>query len=51
LQERDQDLIPLPLAGEHSADMIARLGFESTDPQTNAVRHDITAIQRETVRA
>jgi hypothetical protein len=51
LQERDQDLIPFLLAGEHAADMVARLGFESTDPQANAVRHDITTIQPKTVRA
>jgi len=51
LQERDQDLIPFLLAGEHAADMISRLGFESTDPQPNAVRHDITTNRRKTVRA
>jgi Epoxide hydrolase N terminus len=32
LQERDQDLIPLRLAGEHPADVVARFGFESADP-------------------
>ncbi len=50
LQERDQDLITFLLAGEHPADVVARLGFEATDPQGDAVRHDITAIQRETIR-
>jgi hypothetical protein len=42
LQERDQDLIPFHLAGEHPADVIARLGFEPSDPQGNTVRHRIT---------
>jgi hypothetical protein len=42
LQERDQDLIPFLLAGEHPADVIAGLGFEPSDPQGNTFRHCIT---------
>jgi hypothetical protein len=42
LQERDQDLIPFHLAGEHPADVIAGLGFEPSDAQGNTVRHRIT---------
>jgi hypothetical protein len=42
LQERDQDLIPFRLAGEHPADVIARLGFEPSEPQGNTARQHIT---------
>jgi len=50
LQERDQDLIPFHLAGQHPADMIARLGFESPDPQGNEARHHITANRQKIAR-
>jgi hypothetical protein len=51
LQERDQDLVPFRLAGEHPADVIARLNLESADTQGNAILHHITTNRQKIVRA
>ena len=37
LEEREQDLVPFPLAGEQRADVVARLGFKSGDAQDNGI--------------
>ena len=35
-------MVPFRLAGEHPADVIARLDLKSADTQGNAIRHHIT---------